>query len=140
VPREGRDAQALLQLTDLASYSLVSPTDSLVWVQRIGGGPAAGVEVAIAEGASLGTTDGQGLLKVTTPRALLRTDDATVLLTLTSADGQTAIVPLGLTSRLEAYPSDIHASIDDELIEVVAPEATRVAGRRPRSPSGAGRR
>ncbi len=122
VPRQGRDAQALLQVTDLASYSLVSPTSSLVWVQRIGGGPVAGVDVALADGSAIGTTDRRGLLEAATPTALLRSDDATVLLTLRAPDGEMAIVPLGLTSRVQAYPQDIHGTIDETLIDVLAPD------------------
>ena len=127
VPREGRDVQALLQVTTLASYSLVSTTKSLFWVNAIGGGPVPGVKVVVDGGQSLGSTDAHGLLVVSTPKTLLRSDDATVLATLTAPDGATAIVPLGLTAHLGTYPSDIHSDVEPEILDRVTTGADRWA-------------
>jgi len=96
IPRKGRDLQGLLQVTRLASYTLVSSTRSLVWTNRIGGGALADVRVAVAGGPVLGTTDARGLLVVDTPPMPGGSSGAPVLLTLTAPDGERVLAPVGL--------------------------------------------
>jgi hypothetical protein len=96
IPRKSRDLQGILQVTRLASYTLVSSTRSLVWTNRIGGGAWAGVKVAIAGGSVLGTTDASGLLLVDTPAAPSVGGSTPVLLTLTTPDGERVLAPVGV--------------------------------------------
>jgi hypothetical protein len=96
IPRKSRDLQGLLQVTRLASYTLVSSTRSLVWTNRIGGAALADVKVAIAGGPVLGTTDARGLLVVDTPPVPGGGSGAPVLLTLTAPDGERALAPVGV--------------------------------------------
>ena len=57
-PSKKRPAQAILQVTDIASYLLVSETDTLVWANDLATGtPIADATVSV-DGASLGRTGG----------------------------------------------------------------------------------
>ncbi len=70
-PSETQVAQAILQVTDISGYLMVSETQTLVWANDLATGTAiAGADVA-AEGTSLGRTKADGTLVATTPTALL---------------------------------------------------------------------
>ena len=108
IPREGRDRQALLQVTPIASYAAASSTRSLVWVNEIGGGPLAGVSATLAGGPRLGRTDARGLLAFDTPPALRTDVSALHLIVLDAPDGERVFVPLGVRPRASGYLSEIY--------------------------------
>jgi hypothetical protein len=116
VPRTGRDLQALLQVTSLASYTLVTTTRSVVWTNTIGGGALPGVKVAIGGGAVLGRTDARGLLIIDTPDAL-DSAGAPVLLTLTAPNGEQVLVPVGSRPHIDLYLGGICCGGDDPLAQ-----------------------
>jgi hypothetical protein len=65
-----RPIQAMLQVTDIASYLAVSDTKTLLWTNDlVTGGPLAGA-TAIAGGTTLGRTGADGTLLVPTPGSL----------------------------------------------------------------------
>ncbi len=69
-PSKKHPAQAILQVTDIASYLLVSDTDTLVWANDLAtGDPIADATVSV-DGASLGRTGGNGTLVTATPASL----------------------------------------------------------------------
>ncbi len=71
VTHAGISRQAILQVTNVAAYSTVTSTRSLVWVNDLRTNRAlSGARVTMA-GKGLGTTDGDGLLVARTPGALL---------------------------------------------------------------------
>ncbi len=71
-PSERHQAQAILQVTDIASYLVVSDTRTLVWANDLAsGGPIANAAVAIAGGATLGRTGTDGTFMADTPRSLV---------------------------------------------------------------------
>ncbi len=71
VTHAGIARQTVLQVTDVAAYSTVSSTRSLVWVNDLRTNRAlSGARVTIA-GKGLGTTDHDGLIVAKTPGALL---------------------------------------------------------------------
>ncbi|MEA2576465.1 MAG: alpha-2-macroglobulin, partial [Chloroflexota bacterium] len=98
-PSERHQAQAILQVTDIASYLVVSETKTLVWANDLASdGPIANAAVAVAGGASLGRTGADGTFMVDTPRSLLPEvgpgcqDGCTPVITI-SAGGQSAFLP-----------------------------------------------
>lgn len=100
VDQAGRDAQLLLQVTDLAAYVLTSRTDTVAWVNDVDQGVAVGgASVSVAGGPALGTTDASGLLRVRTPDAMGLRQDASAaaspLLLVSARDGRRVIAPLG---------------------------------------------
>ncbi len=108
IPREGRDRQALLQVTNIASYAAASSTRSLIWVNELGGGPLAGVSATLDGGPRLGRTDARGLLVFDTPPAL-RTDVSDLhLIVLDAPNGERVFVPLGVRPRVSGYLSEIY--------------------------------
>ena len=68
-PSKAYPAQAILQVTDIASYLLVTDTKTLLWANDLAtGGPLTGATAAVAgSGPDLGPTDTDGLLTVATP-------------------------------------------------------------------------
>ncbi len=64
--------QAILQVTDIASYLLVTDTKTLLWTNDLAtGGPLQGATVAVAgAGSDLGATGADGVLTVATPATL----------------------------------------------------------------------
>jgi hypothetical protein len=98
-PSERYQAQTILQVTDIASYLVVSETKTLVWANDLAsGGPIANAAIAVAGGASLGKTGADGTFMVDTPGSL-RPDGApdcqdgcTPVITV-SAGGQAAFLP-----------------------------------------------
>lgn len=109
VPREGRDRQALLQVTDLTAFALTSETRTLAWVNdRATGAPVAGAVLAGPDGARIGATGSNGLLDVATPASLLREPGtygvaATTLVSVRAPDGRRLLLPLGLQANSYAY-------------------------------------
>ena len=114
LPREGRDRQALLQVTNIASYAAASTTRSLVWVNEVGGGPLAGVRATLDGGPRLGRTDAHGLLVFDTPPALRQGVGDLHLIVLDAPDGERVFVPLGVRPRASAYLSEIQAWVDPD--------------------------
>jgi hypothetical protein len=89
MPRSGRDAQLVLQVTRLATFSEVSATRTLAWVNDVAtGSPVPGATVSLAGGPSLGRTDADGLLLADTPGQLLPSEPASA-----SADPVLVIAP-----------------------------------------------
>ena len=61
----------MLQVTDIASYLVVSDTKTLLWTNDLAtGGPLVGA-VAAAAGSDLGRTGADGTLVTTTPRSVV---------------------------------------------------------------------
>lgn len=98
-PTGTRPAQAILQVTDVSGYLVVSETRTMVWANDLATkGPIVGATVS-ASGKGLGRTDAKGLLTADTP-AVLRTDDAVAcketcapVVVLTTKDGRAAFLP-----------------------------------------------
>ncbi|MBF8289286.1 MAG: hypothetical protein HW391_254 [Chloroflexi bacterium] len=109
VPRQGRDRQALLQVTDLAAYALTSSTRTLAWLNdRATGTPVGGAVLRDPAGTRIGTTDSAGLLNVPTPASLLsapagRDPGVMSLATISAPDGRRMLVPLGINGNTLAY-------------------------------------
>jgi hypothetical protein len=101
VPRQMRDAQVLLQVTDVAVFAMTSSTRTVAWFNDLAADrPIDGGSIALASGTSLGSTGADGLLNVATPKVLGRAPDATGgwrthLLLATAPDGRQVIAPLG---------------------------------------------
>jgi hypothetical protein len=99
VPQEGRAAQVVLQVTDLAAYVLLSETRTVAWVNDLAlDAPIAGAALGSIDGSLLGRTDAAGLLDVATPEALLAAPDIGAqldLLLVSAPDGRRIIAPLG---------------------------------------------
>ena len=98
-PSERHQAQTILQVTDIASYLVVSETKTLIWANDLAsGGPIANAAVAVSGGASLGRTGADGMFTVDTPGSLLPDrapncqDGCTPVITV-SAGAQAAFLP-----------------------------------------------
>ncbi len=97
-PSATQPAQAVLQVTDISGYLIVSTTKTLVWANDLASHtPVANAEVAGA-GTSLGKTGADGVLMVDTPPGLVpdlnRTcDQACVPVVTISAGGQSTFLP-----------------------------------------------
>jgi alpha-2-macroglobulin len=70
-PSTTRPAQAILQVTDISGYLMVSETQTLVWANDLATGTAIGGAKVGAAGTPLGSTKANGTLVATTPPALL---------------------------------------------------------------------
>ena len=97
-PSAAHRAQAVLQVTDIAGYLIVSETETLVWANDLVSDlPIVGAEVS-SETGSLGRTVTDGTLLVPTPTALLA-DQGTgcagpcAPVVIVSSGGQTAFLP-----------------------------------------------
>jgi len=72
----GVPRQTVLQVTDVATFTMLTATRSVVWVNDLATGqPAAGATVALG-GHRLGATDDRGLLLATTPTATVADEAA----------------------------------------------------------------
>ena len=92
----GIPRQVVLQVTDTATYSMVTATSTLVWVNDLrSGGIVAGASVTIG-GHSLGRTDARGLAIGRTPVAFLAGQGATVMVVVRTGGGET-FRPVGLS-------------------------------------------
>ena len=92
-----RDEQAVLEVTDVATFVTFSDTKSLVWVNDVrSGGPIADAAILTADGLELGRTDADGLATLDMPAGdlfLVAAPDAGPPTDL--AMGRAAIVPAG---------------------------------------------
>jgi len=99
LPQEGRAAQVVLQVTDLAAYVLLSETRTVAWVNDLAlDAPIAGAALGNVDGSLLGRTDAAGLLDVETPQSLLGEPEAGGALdslVVSAPDGRRIIAPLG---------------------------------------------
>lgn len=99
IRQDGRPAQVVLQVTDLAAYILLSETRTVAWVNDLAlDVPIADAVLGRTDGSLLGRTDAAGVLDVATPAELLAesdTDGPLELLLLSAADGRRIIAPLG---------------------------------------------
>lgn len=101
VPRQMRDAQVLLQVTDLAVYAMASRNRTVTWLNDLAAEqPVAGGSIELASGSLLGSTAADGLLNVATPAAFEKAPSAatgwrTHLLVATAPDGRQVIAPVG---------------------------------------------
>jgi alpha-2-macroglobulin len=96
VTTNGIPRQTLLQVTDLATYTILGANRSTVWVNDLRTTRAVrGARVTIG-GTSLGTTNGQGLVVARTPERVRDSGNAegSPLLLLVRADGRAAFQPL----------------------------------------------
>jgi alpha-2-macroglobulin len=102
----GRESiETWLQVTDIATYSSLTATRTLVWVNDIASKrPLSGARVEVVGGGRLATTANDGVATFNTPPTLLKltpgtlgyeTDSEAVgNLLVTAADGRTTVVPL----------------------------------------------
>jgi hypothetical protein len=110
VSRQGRDRQALLQVTDLAAFAMTSESRTLAWVNdKATGEPISGADLLDPAGARVGTTGANGLLDVPTPQSLdtARASGYSVGVTITTVaapDGRRLLLALGMPSSTYAYP------------------------------------
>ncbi len=139
----GRPEQAILQVTDVATYAVASVTRTTVWVNDLAtGAPIEGAQASLAEvpasagtgtgpsvdpsagaarATSLGHTDADGLMQAATPAAILATvrsdwsgDLANApALVITAPDGRQALVPFNVQTDPSLYPGDISDSYWD---------------------------
>jgi uncharacterized protein YfaS (alpha-2-macroglobulin family) len=139
----GRPEQAILQVTDVATYAVASVTRSTVWVNDLatgapiegaeasltlipagadaGGAPSGDPSTASAPALSLGRTDADGLLRATTPPAILATTSSVwtgdritaPVMVITAPDGRQAFVPFAVETDPSLYPGDISNSYWD---------------------------
>ena len=99
LPAPTHPIQAVLQVTDIASYAVVSDTKTLVWVNDLTtGGPVSGATVGAA-GAPLGKTGADGVMAAPTPIGLSDQPSTTCVVdcigvvTISADDGRAAFVP-----------------------------------------------
>ena len=112
IPREGRDRQALLQITDLAAWAMTSETRTVGWVHDLATGlPVVDVDLVDANGVRVGTTDEQGLIDVATPQNLRPTATRDygakpTIAVIGAPDGRRLLVPLGAPTFGGGYVSE----------------------------------
>ncbi len=106
----GRHAQAILQVTDVATYAAFTTTDAVFWVNdTAGGAPLAGATVDVPGGVRIGTTDATGILRAPIPAAVRAAVESvgTATLVVRAPDGRSAFVPVGLPPTYGAYVEDV---------------------------------
>lgn len=109
VPRDGRDRQALIQVTDLAAWAMTSETRTVGWVHDMGTGLAvANVDLLDPDGLRVGATDAQGLLEIETPPSLrpaASSDFAArpTVATMVAPDGRRLLVAMGAPTSSGGY-------------------------------------
>ena len=98
-----RPAQAVLQVTNVAAYLVVSQTRTLVWVNDLATkGPIAGATVA-AEGTTIATTNREGLADGATPTGILNVEGSRCdrpcdpVVTVQTTDGRRVFLPVAST-------------------------------------------
>jgi hypothetical protein len=107
VTNGGISRQAILQVTDLATFSLATRTRSLVWVNDLRSNkPVAGARVELA-GRSLGKTDAQGLIVGSSPAEITGAgENVTPPLVIVRAGNRTAFVPIATDGYCYSCGSD----------------------------------
>jgi hypothetical protein len=109
VPREGRDRQALLQVTDLAAWSMTSQTRTLAWIHDLGSGaPIEGARLVDPAGHTVGSTNADGLIDIVTPTGLRPVSSSSysadpTIATVVAPDGRRVLVALGTGSNSNTY-------------------------------------
>ncbi|OGO53876.1 MAG: hypothetical protein A2V85_10000 [Chloroflexi bacterium RBG_16_72_14] len=103
----GISRQTILQVTDLAAFSMVSGTRSLVWVNSLRTNqPVAGARVSIA-GRSFGRTDAEGLVVGRSPASLVAdAEDGTDSFAIVRSGGRTVFTPLARNGYCYGCASD----------------------------------
>jgi len=92
----GGDSQVLVQVSDAATYAVVTDTRTAVWANDVvTGSPVAGAMVTLG-GTSLGRTGSDGLVNAATPRSAIVEpgDTAAIVLTVEDGAGRTTFVPI----------------------------------------------
>ena len=103
-PRDGRDQQALLQVSEVAVYVMTTETQTVVWVNDVATGrPIRDAEITTVSGSSLAPSDDSGLSLTPTPDDLRhvipeRTDGARPIVIVTAPDGRTSLAVPGIPS------------------------------------------
>ena len=93
---DGRPYQVMIQSSNLAAYTLVTDTRTVVWANSLASGkPVKDAEVTLA-GASLGRTDSEGLQVADTPASATRSsaDGKPIFLTMRDGNGRGLFVPI----------------------------------------------
>jgi alpha-2-macroglobulin len=118
MPSPTRPIQAMLQVTDIASYLVVSDTKTLLWTNDLATkGPLTGAVVATA-GSDLGRTGADGTLLATTPPAFEPEPQGTcavpcvALVTVKDGD-RSAFVPASESSDPDGKEGGFHPIQDD---------------------------
>lgn len=103
----GISRQTVLQVTDLAAFSMVSGSRSLVWVNSLRTNePVAGARVSIA-GRSFGRTDAEGLVVGRSPASLVAdAGDDTDSFAIIRSGGRTVFMPLARAGGCYACAGD----------------------------------
>lgn len=90
--------QALVQITDLSSYTSISATDTLIWVNDLETGkPVKDAKVQIGQGGDNFETDADGVARFETPEAWKTVgyeNQASDILKITGEDGKTLITKI----------------------------------------------
>ena len=107
VTHAGIARQAILQVTDVAAYSTITSTRSLVWVNDLRTDRAlSGARVTMA-GKGLGTTDAKGLLVARTPATLLADTGAALnAVAIVRSRGRGMFLPLETDSYCRSCTSE----------------------------------
>ena len=112
ITHNGLREQAFIQVTDLATYAMVTTTRTVVWVNSVTtADPVRGATLKIG-GSSLGKTDADGLQIVDTPAAVIDAmDGSATFLTVSASQGRQMFVPL--SGQQLCYKCDWWASEED---------------------------
>lgn len=90
----GQRHQVVVQSTDIAAYTMVTGTRTVVWANSVASGrPIRGATVRVAD-QPIGTTDADGLLIADTPEAMTSADGRIWFASVRVTGGQAVIVPL----------------------------------------------
>ncbi|MFL5683971.1 MAG: hypothetical protein ACJ77O_12610, partial [Chloroflexota bacterium] len=120
VPSSTRPIQAMLQVTDIASYLVVSDTRTLLWANDLATkGPLTGAVVATPD-TELGRTGADGTLLATTPAGLRPEPEGTcstacVALVTVTDGGRSAFVPASESSDPDGKDLGSRPAQDDGL-------------------------
>ena len=94
----GLPRQAVLQVTDIATFSMLGMGQSAVWVNDLATRKAAAGATVAIDGQRLGATDGRGLLVAQTPSALeLEEDDSSSPILVVRHGSQSAFQPFAMS-------------------------------------------
>ncbi len=96
VPSPTHAAQAILQVTDVSAYLVVSDTTTLVWANDLATGRALAGATVSAAGTDLGRTADDGTLLATTPASLSTVESCTTAcepVVIVQSGGRSAFLP-----------------------------------------------
>ena len=102
LPRDGRDVQLVLQVTDVRATTIAGSDRTIVWAHDLATGrPLAGASVRGLDGGAFGRTDADGLLIAATPARLAAADLAATpragIVVVRAADASDGASPPGRT-------------------------------------------